>query len=429
VLGNRPQAPAPRASRWRQWRLGAAGRDPWSEANAAVSLRRSLSFVTVGTVTAMLAGIAGLVITLDVVVPALTPAGHTSWAVAAVQVLLGVDGLAFALVLTMLVRERLRLAVLGSHLATERAREEANRHGVALQGEHMRVVLGVAERLAGSVSVEDISAVVTAAAKEITGALGATLWLMEPGGGLVPAVHGAAGRPPVRHDPDGKGWAISLVASGEVVGVLEIAGIRRPPTAVATVVEALATHTAGAVEVTRRYAKLREASFIDPLTGLPNRGALDLALLTECERANRTGSDLAVVMVDIDHFKTYNDLHGHPEGDAALRAVARVLAKGLRRRGDGAYRYGGEEFAIVLPGTDGESGVAVAERLRQGVAEAADTGAIEFPVTASFGVAARAPSRRAPAELLRAADAALYLAKQAGRDRVELITGESPPPG
>jgi hypothetical protein len=320
--------------------LGAAGRDPWHETLATESLRRSLLLVAVGTVAALLAGIAGLVVTLDMVIPSVVPAGHVPAGVTVVRVLLVLDGLACVLVIALLVRERGRLAVLGTLLRAERERVEASKTGVALQAEHMSVVLGVGERLAGSVSIEDISAVVVGAARAITGAPAATLLLIDDDGTLVPATGDRLDepvRPANAPEAANLGWAVSLVASGEVVGVLELAGIRRPPPAVAAVVEALAAHAAGAVEVTRRYAKLRQASFTDPLTGVPNRGALDLVLQGECERALRTRGELAVVMIDIDHFKRYNDTYGHQEGDAVLRGVARVLAKGLRRRGDGVY--------------------------------------------------------------------------------------------
>jgi diguanylate cyclase (GGDEF)-like protein len=417
---------------FRRFWLGAAGRDPWHETVAAQSLRRSLLLVAVGTVVALLAGIAGLVVTLDIVIPSVVPAGHVPAGITVVRVLLVLDGVVCVLVIALLVRERGRLAVLGTLLRAERERAEASKTGVALQAEHMSVVLGVGERLAGSVSMEDISAVVVGAACAITGAPAASLLLMNDTGTLVPAT-GDVLDEPVRpaEEPQANtlGWSVSLIASGEVVGVLELAGIRRPPPAVATVVEALAAHAAGAVEVTRRYAKLRQASFTDPLTGVPNRGALDLALQSECERALRANDELAVVMIDIDHFKRYNDTYGHQEGDAALRSVARVLAKALRRRGDGVYRYGGEEFVIVLPGTDGSSGVAVAERMRAAVGEACDAGALTNPVSASFGVAATSLRLHGPSELLRAADAALYRAKQAGRDRVVLWPDEADPRG
>ena len=428
----------PRRHALRRLWLGAAGRDPWHEGSAARSLRASLSLIAAITLTALLTALAGLVLVLDVVLPSVGPgAGQSSNEVTAVRVLLLVDVLACAVVMSLVVRERARLAVLGDHLALERARAEETHHGVVLQAEHMRVVLGVAERLSGQVSVADVAAVVTRAAREITGAPDAILWVSDPSQGLTrvgartsrpvaaPSLKEAPGTAgPVRR---GNGWAVPLVASGETVGVLEMPGIAAPPRPVETVVEALAAHAAGAVEATNRYAMLRKASFTDPLTGLPNRGALDLTLGTECDRAARTGGDLAVVMVDVDHFKAYNDRYGHPDGDMALAGVARVLQTGLRRKGDTAYRYGGEEFLLVLPGADAASGLAVAERLKQAVAEAADSGRMAYPVTASFGVAARTERRTSAAQLIAAADDALYRAKHRGRDRVEVAPDDERP--
>lgn len=172
-------------------------------------------------------------------------------------------------------------------------------------------------------------------------------------------------------------------------------------------------------------AQARESSLRDALTGVGNRRRFNEALGTEFRRALRGGGWIGLLMIDIDHFKAYNDAHGHPAGDACLRCVAQALQEGLRDSGDLLARYGGEEFAAILPGTDAEQAAVVAERLRRRVAErtaALDAGGR----TVSIGVAALRPSAGMGSDaLLSAADMALYTAKSDGRDRVEICNLES----
>ena len=131
-------------------------------------------------------------------------------------------------------------------------------------------------------------------------------------------------------------------------------------------------------------------------------------------------------MIDIDHFKKFNDTYGHPTGDECLRAVAHVLDRTLRRPGDLVSRYGGEEFAVLLPGTPLAGLVTVAERVRLAVSGIAMNGraAAAGPQTVSIGGAVIMPPIIAggPATLIESADAALYLAKNAGRDCVKVAT-------
>jgi diguanylate cyclase (GGDEF)-like protein len=168
-------------------------------------------------------------------------------------------------------------------------------------------------------------------------------------------------------------------------------------------------------------AELRAAS--DPLTGLPNRRAADEAIKRMIAHAGRTVTPLSVVLVDLDHFKEVNDLHGHEQGDAALAAIGQILAASVRAS-DFAARNGGEEFLLLLPDTDRRGAVGVAEKLRRTIenAEIRDIGCL----TASFGIAALPEDAVDSEQLLRRADRALYAAKAHGRNRVEVA---APPTG
>jgi diguanylate cyclase (GGDEF)-like protein len=175
-------------------------------------------------------------------------------------------------------------------------------------------------------------------------------------------------------------------------------------------------------ELAEANARLAQLAVTDGLTGLYNHRHFHERLVLEAERSTRSGLPLALCMIDVDHFKRYNDAHGHPAGDEVLRQLARLLADG-RRVNDFVARYGGEEFAVVLVDTPKLTAYQLAEKLRERVAAHAfqadgrPVGA-EAPLSISVGVAAL-PDDAADAEsLVRAADEALYEAKAAGRDRV-----------
>ena len=162
---------------------------------------------------------------------------------------------------------------------------------------------------------------------------------------------------------------------------------------------------------------LRQLATRDQLTGLLNRRELDRVLAEERERALRFGHRLALVMVDIDHFKSINDTHGHPTGDAVLREVARRLGNEVRNV-DRVARFGGEEFALILVQTDAAAGLDVARRVCaaiEGTPIMAE--GRELRVTVSAGVAALPDDGRTESALVAAADKALYAAKQRGRNR------------
>lgn len=180
------------------------------------------------------------------------------------------------------------------------------------------------------------------------------------------------------------------------------------------------------LELEEANKRLAELSVTDGLTGIANRRKFDAVLAEEWTRAVRAGSTLALVMLDIDHFKKYNDHYGHQQGDDCLKRVAEVLRAGARRQGDLATRYGGEEFCMILPDTCLDGAFEIAERLRREVEE------LNMPheqsdfgrVTVSLGVGASTPGKgQGPAELLRLADASLYRAKSEGRN---CVRGASP---
>lgn len=163
--------------------------------------------------------------------------------------------------------------------------------------------------------------------------------------------------------------------------------------------------------------RLEELSQTDPLTSLRNRRAFDERLADAFDQAERYNRPLSLALVDLDHFKSINDTHGHDAGDSVLRGVARIIAAGTRQS-DFVARVGGEEFAIILPETALFEALQFGEKLRAAVA-ATDVG--EHRVTVSVGIA-NVPHSEIPgtSELFRAADQALYRAKQRGRNRVEI---------
>lgn len=176
-------------------------------------------------------------------------------------------------------------------------------------------------------------------------------------------------------------------------------------------------------ELNRRLEALAR---LDGLTGLMNRRAFDEAFDAEFRQSIRTGAPLSLLLIDVDHFKAFNDAYGHLAGDACLRTVADILARNLRRPLDRGARYGGEEFAAILPQTPAEGAFAIGEGTRQAVRAAAipHSNSRFGVVTISVGIATFEGdgSGGSPQDLIGRADAALYAAKAAGRDRV--ITAE-----
>ncbi|MES2886403.1 MAG: sensor domain-containing diguanylate cyclase [Pseudomonadota bacterium] len=184
--------------------------------------------------------------------------------------------------------------------------------------------------------------------------------------------------------------------------------------------ESLARQVVAQLELRRVVSDLEVDSLTDGLTALWNRRYFDRRLKEEWMRHARSGKPLALLMVDLDHFKRVNDTHGHPAGDAVLAKAAEVLRTSVRQT-DVVTRFGGEEFAIILPETDADNAVRVGLKIREAFHT---THWPQCTVTASMGVSAAAPVPGAnPLALVAQADRALYRAKETGRDRVERFAG------
>ena len=175
-------------------------------------------------------------------------------------------------------------------------------------------------------------------------------------------------------------------------------------------------------KVVRQNLTLKRMATMDELSGLANRRELDQRLRAEIKRAMRERTPISLIMLDVDHFKKFNDNHGHVTGDLCLKHVASCLQRNILRHTDLAARYGGEEFAILLPNTEEQDAADLAEHIRKTIAFSPILleGDTMLSVTASFGVACLIPNRLEDAsELLTTADAALYAAKGAGRNCVQ----------
>ena len=336
------------------------------------------------------------------------------------------------------------------------ARADGERRAGELQTRSRRQgeVLRLAREVSGSLSLRYVLRGVCTHAAAVADDARVLVWLLDEGGtllhpfadsagpdlqpiGLEPRelgddAVGRAGRLGVMlgHDDDDRDnvLAIPMVVGARVIGVLEFLGpqVGEFSSDALEVLETLAVHAASAIGVARLHELTEGMAMTDVLTGLPNRRSFDRDLDVECAATARYGRPLALLMIDVDNFKMYNDSFGHSAGDRALQRVGQVLTSELRST-DKAYRYGGEELAIVLRETTPEAAHAMAERIRQAV-EHHFAGADEpRQVTISIGVAGPSDHDRTPKSLVIAADAALYDAKKAGRNRVCIAGSVSDP--
>ena len=186
------------------------------------------------------------------------------------------------------------------------------------------------------------------------------------------------------------------------------------------------------VEITKELKEanehLKRLSSLDGLTGVANRRSFDERIELEWARSIRNLKPLALIMIDIDYFKPYNDRYGHQAGDDCLKKVASLITSSIHRTLDLAVRYGGEEFAVLLPDTDMEGAMGIAEKIRAAVEgmqiEHSGSKNNNF-VTISLGVASKIPGRMEKSDLfIEAADKAMYIAKKEGRNRVKTADKE-----
>jgi diguanylate cyclase (GGDEF)-like protein len=213
---------------------------------------------------------------------------------------------------------------------------------------------------------------------------------------------------------------VPLRAAGKVLGTLVVGARRDDAFAADDVVrqlEVVAMQAAESIYRARLFEKTERLATTDGLTGLTNHRTFQVRLDEHLAQARRYGKKLALILCDIDHFKSVNDTYGHPVGDVVLKGVARTIQKEARET-DVVARYGGEEFAVVMPETDAAGALVIAERIRERVkALVVETGQGPLKVTLSLGVAAVPDDAETKGDLVERADGCLYHAKRNGRDR------------
>jgi diguanylate cyclase (GGDEF)-like protein len=236
--------------------------------------------------------------------------------------------------------------------------------------------------------------------------------------------NGSSGTPVCQHASECKGEyvCLPLVANGESIGVLHMEGsFSETESRKLVIAHMLAEQYSLALGNLRLRENLREQSIRDPLTGLFNRRYMEESLEREMARSKRSRTSLAVMMLDLDHFKTFNDTYGHEAGDLLLREFGSALRFGTRTE-DIVCRYGGEEFTVVLPGADESGARHRAEQIRHMTKklEIKAAGKLLPQVSISIGVAIQEGA--SVSDLLRTADSALYQAKALGRDCIVFAT-------
>ena len=340
------------------------------------------------------------------------------------------------------------LGILAHALQAERQSRAADRRAGDAESESLREVLRLTRNVGSHLDQDPILEELGSAARQIGGYSHCIVWRYDDvSGQLVQAYPRAAEqsatsmpRISVTDSPVGRaatsgqtvrlreeagrspGLAIPLTVGGvdlRILGVVELRGEGAAEMLMANPIdalEALASHAATALSAAQMHEQLEARSETDALTKILNRRKLDADLKAEAARSLRYGHPLSLIMVDVDHFKSVNDTFGHQTGDEVLKCVAATIAKG--RETDAAYRFGGEEFAILLRETDATSGRAVAERMRIKIREEAAKLGLPRDITASLGVAAISPKIQSVDELIKAADSALYEAKETGRNKV-----------
>ena len=338
--------------------------------------------------------------------------------------------------------------ILSAAVRTERTNRAADKRAGDTERSTLRQILRSIQQVGSTLVTDEILQELATAAKAIGGYETAAIWWVDelenklvlaftsdaedarkPGMASLPLAGTPLGRSVMTSqvmrlrgdDVSPAGLAVPVMKGGglAVVGVVELRG-ELPAARLTDQIDALdtlATYGAAALEAARLHHEAEQRSEIDALTRIFNRRKLEADLKAEVARSLRYGHPLALVMVDVDHFKGVNDTFGHQQGDEVLKLVALTLARD-RRETDSAYRFGGEEFALLLRETDAPGALEVAERLRIRIAEAVAALGLSRPVTASLGIAVIGGEIDTQDKLVEAADGALYQAKETGRNRV-----------
>ncbi len=216
---------------------------------------------------------------------------------------------------------------------------------------------------------------------------------------------------------------VPLLAGEDILGVIRLNSQKSAAYQAydEDILTTLANQTAMAVENALMVRQIRDMAIRDGLTGVYNHRYFQEKLGEEIIKAERYNKDLSLALLDVDHFKKFNDSYGHQEGDKVLRVVANVIQGTIRHKIDTVARYGGEEFAVILPESDGNSGKELAERIRKNIESYLfeNDSKIPYRVTVSIGVASYPFDARDQKVLIQSADQALYEAKKAGRNRAK----------
>jgi diguanylate cyclase (GGDEF)-like protein len=349
------------------------------------------------------------------------------------------------------------LANMSASLVLQQQALATRAENAAASARRLQLVVSFAREISDSLTLSNVLSAVTAAGRRLVESPRARVWLLEDDGQTLrlhhdsitgdvvkDAIHevgvGGLGRAAadrrlaysVGLGGDNSEVAMKplvaempLVKGARLIGILEIvlpADAAWLDDDTVEVLQATAAQAAIAIDAAMLYALSESLSRSDPLTGLANRRQLDQDLELEVERAGRYQRPMTFFMIDIDHFKTVNDTFGHALGDTVLQQVAELLRQHMRP-GDTVYRYGGEEFAVLARETDLADGHAVAERLRHAIAtHYGENAPEEISVTISVGLALLSKDAESAADVIDAADRALYAAKDAGRNRVRVAT-------
>lgn len=340
-------------------------------------------------------------------------------------------------------------------LVEERFRIASMEADARSQAERLGLIVSVGREISGSLSLRYVADAVSKAALIIGGFDAARMWLIDEARRELTVVHDLGDHVGSTEDREtvllGEGLvgragqfgrtlatrsagslateytpgvpvaviALPMIVGARIVGVLELTA-NEPVEIDATkldVVHSLTGQAASAVEAARFHERADELSYTDVLTRLPNRRQLEVDLEAEVARSTRYNRPVAFIMLDVDHFKSVNDLHGHQAGDEVLSEFQSAFKASLRET-DTAYRYGGEEFCVILRETDGDAAGVVAERLRSVIAQRfAGVGGSPM-VTASLGIASMPDDAVDGPSLVAAADKAMYQAKASGRNCV-----------